>query len=258
MKLARALIGIALLALAAVAVTHWMAPPVRWRELQGKMAHASSLRAFYEEAMKRPQDGGYFYAMRALEICRMYTKADPAMSAQRREAIEQMHQRCDFSMHEQDDAGRKLWQMGEARLTEDPLYSRLLGFQMAATPESMIAALRAVIDVGDPNLIAAVAGLSIEVDVWKALGKFTGTVEDNVKYAKMLTACRLGDACGPDSLAAQSLCAVAGWCGAGIADAVTSPFDGDYALIDRLSQQVVADIRKGQLTRLLRRSSGMV
>lgn len=234
------------------------APPARWRELQEKMAHAPSLRAFHDDALKRPQDGGYFYARHVLELCSMFPRADAAMSAQRREAADQLQRRCDFAPKEIDDARRKLPGIGEARLSADPLYGPFLAWKMAPTPETTMATLRAAIDVGNPDLIAALAGPSIEVDVLNEMPKFAGSVPGNVLYAQLLTACRLGADCGPGSLSLLSLCAGAGWCGAGLADAVSFPFGADYALIDRLSRQVVSDIRKGQLTRLLRRTIGVV
>jgi hypothetical protein len=121
-----------------------------------------------------------------------------------------------------------------------------------------MAVLRAAIDVANPDLIAALAGSSIEVDVLNEMFKFAGSVDGNVLYAQTLTACRLGRVCDPGSLSILALCVGAGWCGAGIADTVSFPFGADYALIDRLSRQVVTDVREGRLTRLLRRSIGIV
>jgi hypothetical protein len=226
--------------------------PVRWRELQDKLKRATSLRAFYYEAIKRPQDGGYFYAMSALDLCRKLPPADAAATAHRRDVAERLRQRCDFSEQETEDALRQFTAIRHAGLTDDPLYGRIFGLLMANTPDARMAAVHAAIDAGNPEVIAAVASPSIEVEARTSLGANADAIEDKLQYATVLTSCRLGSDCGPDGLLAQYLCANKGWCGGDVPDALQAALGTDYAVLDRLSQQAVANIRSGNLARLAR------
>jgi hypothetical protein len=225
------------------------APPVRWRELQDKLARATSLRAFYYEAIKRPQDGGYYYGRRALEMCERAEKVDADGSAAHRQAIEQLRQRCDFSEQERKDAEREFAAIRHADLSDDGVYRRMFGFLMAKTQEERVAAMQASIDLGNPIVMASLASPSIDVAIRESGAK---AAPEFPNAAVLLTACRLGADCGPGSMMLLELCANMGWCGASVPDAMRDGLGADYALLDRLSQQAATDIRKGVLTRVTR------
>ena len=62
-------------------------PESGWRDMHAKYAGARNLRVFFYEALRKPGNGAYFYAMRVLETCGLVLKATPsALPAARRNA----------------------------------------------------------------------------------------------------------------------------------------------------------------------------
>lgn len=214
--------------------------PGNWRQMRARFEHATSLRAFFYEAMKNPRDGGYFFAQQVLGLCRIEPPVDTLSSARRDDAAVRLRARCDMSDQEQEDMLRQMLAMRESE-RDDPLYHTYLDFLSAYGRDGKVEAMRGVIDSGDPALIGLLS-------FWGLQGKGP----DDGYAGRLLVACGLGSDCGANSTTLLSLCAQRGWCGDTVGDALRDGFGADYARIDTLARQALDNIRKGNVAGLVR------
>ena len=220
------------------------APQVRWRALEDKFARARSLRAFYYEAVQRPQDGGFYYANKALGLCKIALKTPTHDTPEARQAQAALRERCDLTEQDIEDAWRHFEAIRGAGLTDDLLYRQLFGFLMAQSDGARVAALQAAVDLGNPEIAGSLLASAMAKDAPAA-------PPAQSEYAMLLVQCRLGADCGGDSVVAQMLCARDGWCGGSVQDALHSGLGAEFARLDGPAQRAVAALRRGELASLL-------
>jgi len=217
-----------------------------WRAMREKFAHATSLRAFYFDALRNPQDGGFYYAMNVIGVCGELKQPDGPVPARRQQALDALRARCDFSQQELDDAFQQFGAMRNLALTDDPLLRDMFAKTKAdnAAAESRI--IREALDHGNPEVIASMAAPAVKVRLGQA------TIPDADELALLLLSCRLGADCGPDSAVMLKLCVQRGWCGDSIDAALRDGLGADYLRLDRASNEVIDDLRKRNLGALLK------
>jgi hypothetical protein len=224
-------------------------PPVRWRELHAKFERATSLRAFYYEAVRKPEEGGYLYASKAIEACRMPPAIDGPIQARRQQAIDRLRERCGFSEQEREDAQRHFNAIRDFKFSDDPLYRDIFGYLMAQTDAERMKVLQTAIDGGNPDVISSLVQPAIAAQLLASLPKGAQTPA-YLDYVQVLLACRLGANCGPDATLTLQLCVWKGWCGNSLPEALRDQFGADFIRLEQLSKQALGDIRKRELARL--------
>jgi hypothetical protein len=193
---------------------------------------AGNLRAFMHEAMRHPERGGVFYALRALSECRRQQgtqfepEADPMRTlghgdlVQRAAWAELSLRRCAaFTADDLADGEvQRLIELGAAR--GDPLAGAYAGW-LAAIEQGSIAvlvpAMQRVLDRADPSLLewVSVAG----IDYLEGRRGAGGPLDDVARRRRMdawaLLPCEFGADCTQPDLGAASPCVGAGRCEGG-------------------------------------------
>lgn len=187
------------------------APHVRARSaLARRYAASSDLRAFVEQARARPEDGGAFYALRALSECRTRVppgelrelegdaSASHAQLLRRSEYIERSHRRCDGFLDEElsDEAVERLAEEGVA--AGDPLMTRYRRWTRAVETGSygeLEGALGPILEAGDPLLLEWVGVTG--ADYWINGFTASGDVDwrERMHDIWRLVACEMGADC---------------------------------------------------------------
>jgi len=218
----------------------------RWRDMQAGFARATSLRAFFYEAMRSPQDGGYYYAWQALGTCTELKSAHGSVSARRQQALDALRGRCDFSEQDADDALRQFGAIRDLKFSDDPLLGEIFRSQKERDAPARAQALESALASGHPGMIAALVAPAVQIPLGPAVSA------DDEQIAQTLLACRLGADCGPDSVTMLGLCARQGWCADSIDDALRAGLGTDYGRLDQRAAQAIDDIRKRNLGALVR------
>lgn len=226
---------------------------VHWREMQAKLEHAPSLRAFYYEALRHPEEGGYYYATAAIGACKEWTSTDAPVSARQQQARDALRARCDFSEQERKDAWSHFGAMRNVKFEDDPLLDKVFAILKAPDADAKANVLRRALAEGNPYLSASLVQPALAARIAEGASAKPEAV-DLSEAAQTLVACRLGAECGSESMAAQMLCVQHGWCGDNVTDALREGLGADFARVDGLAGQAVIDIRKGNLARLVQMS----
>lgn len=193
---------------------------------------ADNLRAFVHEAMRHPERGGVFYALRALSECRrrqgteFESEADPMRVLGHGDLVtraawaELSMRRCAAFTSDDlaDGEVQRLLELGAAR--GDPLVGAYAGW-LAAIEQGSIAALlpamQRVLDRADPGLLewVSVAG----IDYLEGSRGASGPLDDVARRRRMdawaLLPCEFGADCAQPDLGAASPCVGAGRCEGG-------------------------------------------
>lgn len=204
----------------------------RLSSLMAEFQAAGNLRAFVHEAMRHPERGGVFYALRALSECRrrqgtqFEPEADPGRALGHAELVtraawaELSLRRCAAFTADDlaDDEVQRLLELGAAR--GDPLAGAYAGW-VAAVEQGSIAALvpamQRVLDRADPGLLewVSVAG----IDYLEGSRGASGPLDDVARRRRMdawaLLPCEFGADCAQPDLGAASPCVGAGRCEGG-------------------------------------------
>jgi len=223
-----------------------------WRDMHAKYARARNLRVFFYEALRKPGNGAYFYAMRVLETCGLVLKtAPPALPAERRNAAEALRQRCDFTPEGLADAGRELDAARNIGLGTDPLLGSMFDYLSADGPEGRANMLLAAFEQGNPEVIASLVAPAIEAQMAPAMSPERDSTALGVPFGATLVACRLGADCGPDSVRTLELCMQMGWCGGSVPEALRLGLGRNFAALDGVATRVLRDIERRNARRLL-------
>jgi len=223
---------------------------IHWREMQDQLEHAPSLRAFYYEALRHPEEGGYYYAIAAIGACKDRPATDKPASARQQQVRDALRARCDFSAQEREDAWNHFGAMRNTRFEDDPLLDKTFALLKAQDADARANILRSALAEGNPYLSASLIQPALAARIAEGASD-SPAAADLPDAAQTLVACRLGAECGPDSMAARMLCLEHGWCGGDVSEALREGLGADFVRIDGLAGQAVIDIRKGELARLV-------
>ena len=115
---------------------------------------ASSLRAFFYQAIRSPEQGGLMYGIAALGACRKYTTgAAPkptGYSAERESAIRSLTARCEMT---EGDRSSGLAQVAHDRVTNwdvDPIFHKTLALAKAKSTGERRHAIEGLLESQDP------------------------------------------------------------------------------------------------------------
>lgn len=226
---------------------------LRWRDMRDKFLKAQSLRAFYYEAIQKPQDGGYFYAMQALGLCRQVRELTAAPNSgkqqisagKQQEALARFRNRCDFTAQESEDALRQFAAGRNLNLFSDPLVSQAFALMGAKNDAARLDLLRSTIDDGNPELINTLLSPKVDLEVTKAFPGVDKSVgSEYMRFTSGLVECHLGGRCEENSARSLMLCAQNGWCDADYATELSRGLGDKFAEIDRLAMRLVTDIKR--------------
>jgi hypothetical protein len=227
-------------------------PEASWRDMHAKYAGARNLRVFFYEALRKPGNGAYFYAMRVLETCGLVLKAaPPAFADERRKAADALRQRCDFTAEGLADAGRELDAARNIGLSTDPLLGSMFDYLSADGPDGRATMLQAAFDQGNPEVIASLVAPAIEAQMAPAITPERDSTALGVPFGATLVACRLGANCGPDSVRTLELCMQMGWCGGSVPEALRQGLGKNFAALDGVATRVLRDIERRNAARLV-------
>ena len=198
---------------------------------------AADLRVFADAALRRPADGGVFYALRALAECRRWREAppEPPMDvvvershrelSQRRAWADLANRRCaGFVDDELADAEvERVLALGMAQ--RDPLVLAYRGWLDAvaeADMEAVVAALAQVLQTADPALLewVALTGADYIEAGAGALAPLDETTRRRRRDAWALLPCEVGADCARPDLGAASRCLASGLCTEGRREAI--------------------------------------
>lgn len=210
----------------------------QWREMARKFDNATSLRAFFYEAIQHPEQGGYFYAMAALGRCRDSKAVNPTdVATPQQRAAYALGTRCDFSEQEARDAFQQMGAIRGTRLDDDPLLRQVFAFTRAKTGDEKIRVVASTMDLHHPQAIRSVITPAVE----KAFGTGPGAdahAAELAGYSLDLVECRLGASCGETSDRTLELCARQGWCADSVPNALRLGLGADFARVSSESSAV--------------------
>ncbi len=213
---------------------------------------ATSLRAFVFEALKKPEQGGYLYAIQALAFCGRQGKlADEANAdTARREASAALAVRCDISKDEMRAVSRQAEADRYANYERDPFLRLVVESMETQDPAQRQATVKAILDSGDPLAFEAVPLFARhgkpgeeKRGVYFGGRYYDGADNTLFNHAFKLAQCELGIDCGPASLVTLAACIDQGWCAASYREALRVGLGARFAEAEVLAVQIAAAIR---------------
>lgn len=221
-----------------------------WRSMDAAFRSATSMRAFFYQAIRRPSEGGYFYAMQALSSCSKVEEALAAASSPpRQQAAVLLRTRCDFTAEDQEDAFRQFSAIRNLTFADDPILDIMMRRSAPGDSGAAVELLRTVVEFGNPALTTAITTTRVESAISSSGGSGAAT-RDDLNYTQTLIECRLGADCSAGSTNALRLCAQRGWCGADLQSALRDGLGDRFERLDRIASAVVADIKQGNYAAL--------
>lgn len=227
-------------------------PPPSSGEILRRFNTAPSVRGFVYEALKKPEQGGYLYAIHALAFCTHQNKPSEARRAGEREALAALAQRCDMSRDEVRALTRQAAADRHANYERDP-YLRLVADSLdIQDPAQRRDAVKAMLDTQDPltmeglPLFARHGPPGLEKRGTYFGGRYYDSGADHVlfDYAFKLAQCELGIDCGPGALVTVSACVTHGWCAASYKEALRLGTGADFPQLEALAAQIAQAIRQ--------------
>lgn len=227
-----------------------------WRTFEAKLAAAESLRTFVYDVLRKPDEGGVYYAATVIFQCSTVLKRDTeGLPEAQRRAIEAMRARCDFSKQEADDALRQINAIRNLNFADDVVVGPASSFLRAKDNDAKAAVLGTVIDGGNPMTIGAIVSIAVRDALPSGIVPRGEGPGNYANYATMLVECQLGEACSGDhSLMVMELCTKNGWCADNVRDALRIGLGDKFAPIEQLATQMTNDIHKRNYPPLLRGS----
>lgn len=231
------------------------ATDTQWREMHARFVRAQSLREFFYEAMRKPENGAVYYATQALFACRRALEQDLAsLPPARRQAALELQRRCDFTRDDLQDAKRELEAARNLDLGGDPLLDTIFDYLAADGAEGKAAMLGAAFDQGNPEIIASLVATAVVDNMPPVSSGETDSAARGIPFGAALVACRLGADCGPGALRTLELCMEQGWCADSVPAALQQGLGANFAQLDAVAMRVVEDIRRRNVRGLVPRA----
>jgi hypothetical protein len=222
-----------------------------WRAMDEKFRHAPSLRAFFYAAIQRPKEGGYFYALAAMNACEaLDKKKSQPQSAAAQAAASALRMRCDFTEQDLADGFREFAAIRDINYRDDPLLGSMVDAVVAQNESERLAVFGAAVDMANPSVVGSFVMPHLESQV-QALGGDQSKLNDDTRFALDLVECQLGADCGQDSARALSLCISREWCGTSVPEALRKGLGPKFDSLNAVATQLVSNIKQRALGRVL-------
>ena len=216
---------------------------------------ASSLRAFFYQAIRSPEQGGLMYGIAALGACRKYTTGAASKptgySVEREAAIRSLTVRCEMT---EGDRNTGLAQVAHDRVTNwdvDPIFHKTLALVKARSTSERRQAIEGLLELQDPivfeTLLSPVARGEDEETFFNEVWYSGEKGEQTIQLAVSMARCDLGWNCGADSLANLTICAERGWCAQNVRESIRFGLgvqSTEFASTSALASQLVAAFRQ--------------
>ena len=220
--------------------------------MHARFVRAQSLRVFFYAAMRKPEDGAFYYAVQALQTCKLALSQDlQALSPARREAAIELQRRCDFTPEGLQDAQRELGAARHLTLRADPLLGSLFDYLAADGEQGRAQMLAAAFEQGNPEVIASLVATVVEERMPAASTADTDSTARGIPFGAALVACRLGADCGPGAARTLELCVQHGWCADSLPAALQQGLGRHFAALDAVAARVADHVRRRATARLL-------
>ena len=215
-----------------------------------KFDRATSLRAFFFEAIRTPERGGIFYGLAALGSCSEYGGSTPLVAnatPAQQDAFRRMTLRCEMSDEERHAAWSQLAHNSRGGITlADPLFKRMSDLVGAKSDEERRQAIGRLLETQDAAVLVSLfssVGFGDGSEIPFKGNWYRGEKGDQtVQMAVLLARCTLGTYCGPDSTEYLKLCAQRGWCAGNVSDSIQQGIGSlgiDAATTRELANQMV-------------------
>ena len=213
--------------------------------------NATSLRAFVFEALKKPEQGGYLYAIQALAFCGRQAKLadDASATAARRDALAALVARCDMSKEDMREVSRQAEADRYANYERDPFLRLVVESMETEAPAQRQATVKAILDSGDPLALEAVPLFARhgkpgeeKRGVYFGGRYYDGADNTLFNHAFKLAQCEFGIDCGAGSLVTLAACIDQGWCAASYREALRIGLGPRFAEAEALAAQIAAAI----------------
>lgn len=224
---------------------------------------ASSLRAFFYQAIRSPEQGGLMYGIAALGACRKYTTGAASKltgySVEREAAIRSLIVRCEMT---EGDRSSGLAQVAHDRVTNwdvDPIFHKTMALVKAKSTGERRQAIDGLLELQDPivfeTLLSPVTHGENEETYFNEVWYSGEKGEQTIQLAVSLARCELGWDCGADSLANLTMCAERGWCAQNVRESIRFGLgvqSTEFASTSVLASQLVAAFRQRSTTAFIR------
>ncbi len=225
---------------------------------------AGSLRAFFYQAIRSPEQGGLMYGIAALGACRKYiTGAAPkptGYSPERETAIRSLTVRCEMT---EGDRSSGLAQVAHDRVTNwniDPIFHRTMVLVQAKSATERRRAIENLLELQDPivfeTLLSPVTRGENEETFFNEVWYSGESGEQTIQLAVTMARCELGWSCDANSLANLTMCAERGWCGENVKESIRLGLgmqSTDFASTMQLASQLVAAFRQRTTTAFIQK-----
>ncbi|QDQ27788.1 hypothetical protein FNU76_16335 [Chitinimonas arctica] len=218
-----------------------------------------SFRAFFFDAIKHPEQGGYAYGFAALEQLDHCLRAikpapgpPPLLDAEQQAAKSTLMVRCDLSEDELNAARGQL--AHDIDFTRDPLLTLVERSLRATGPAAKSAIAHETLALADPAILRSLQASNMEFPAPNAQGPryylagrwYEGKESAlDMEQAWALANCELGMDCGPDTTATLVQCVQHGWCADNLQDAVRIGLGADrYDRVSMLRQQIISAVKR--------------
>lgn len=260
-------------------------------EMLDRFNRSQNYRAFIYEALKHPELGGYEYAQQVLTRCLKFPLllASPSTSdTPKKKAIAALTMRCDMTKEENTEISDKLFsgnintmigKMKEYELahpngsyseqnkedfsrTEDPLRNLL---NTLYTPDASRLEkgeeIRNILASEEPFLLKLIfqsVQTTVGDETTRSMffsGQWYKEFDKKLFLSNDLAMCNFGMDCSATSLAALTLCAIRGYCGENVEDAIRNGVSANNEIqfdeIKKLAQLMTVEIKNGNVDAFL-------
>ena len=260
-------------------------------EMLDRFNRSQNYRAFIYEALKHPELGGYEYAQQALIRCRKFPLlfSSPSTSdTPKKKAIATLTMRCDMTKEENKEISDKLFsgrinamigKMKDYELahpnasyatqntedfsrTEDPMSNLLKAlYKPDASTHEKGEGIRNILASEEPFLLKQIfqsVQTTVGDETTRSMffsGQWYKEFDQKLFLSNDLAMCNFGMHCSATSLAALTLCAIRGYCGENVEDAIRNGISANNEIqfdeIKKLAQLMTVEIKNRNVNAFL-------